>query len=166
MAVGDESRELPLANIAAMHLSLAEGTGGAARCVLTDQSGRKHMFSDRYWPQWKKGERRRWGRNQLRKESFWALTLPLAQELAAVNPQAVIMTGPSRAEWVASCIVAVLAIAVIIIGVGLMLANWQFPLAAMAFMGAVAAYLPMLWLVIRTGGPRPFDLDDLGDAET
>lgn len=162
--VGGQRRTLRLADIAAMRLDLAGGAGHAARCVLVERSGRIHRICDRYWPQWTKGERRHWGRRQRHDETFRALTFALARRLAAANPRAIITKGPGRGEWVASCIVAVLALALIIGGVGLMLAQGRYPLSALAFIGMVALYLPLLWSVIRSGGPQPLDPDSLDDA--
>lgn len=92
-----------------------------------------------------------------------ALTFALARRLAAANPQAIIIKGPGRGEVMATCIIAVLALAVIIGGVGLMLAQGRYPLSALAFIGG-PLFLPLLWPVIRSGGPQPLDPASLSDA--
>lgn len=157
VAVGD---------IAAMRLNLAEGTGGAARCVLVERSGRVHRICDRYWPGWTRAERHAWGRLQRRNATFRALTLTLARRLHRANPSADFRIGPSRTEWIATCVVAALCVAVLAGGLALMIASGSFDLAALAFMGMAAVYLPMLWPVIRSGGPRPADPATVQDDRT
>jgi hypothetical protein len=157
------SGQLPLDRIAALRLYLPpDGQALAAHCDLIETSGRRHRISDHHWarnPQ----EGSRFGRHQRRTQSFRRLTHNLARRLQRANPHARFLTGPSRAEWIASLLVALLAIAVILGGALLMIAHGALHLAAAAFMGMTALYLPMLWPVIRSGGPRPFDPQTLDD---
>lgn len=162
--IGAEEGHVHLADIASMRLNLADGTRAAARCVLVERTGRVHKLSDLYWPRWTREERRSWGRPQRRDATFRGLTFTLARRLGKANPAALLEAGPSRAEWVATCIVGALGLAVIAGGVALMLARGEFPLAAAAFMGLVAVNLPMLWPVIRSGGPSPLDPATLHNA--
>lgn len=161
---GSEDGHVQLSEIASMRLNLADGTASAARCVLTEKSGRVHKLCDRYWPRWTKGERRYWGRLQRLNATFRALTFTLARRLKNANPDAVIETGPGRGEWIATCIVAALAVAIILGGAGLMIAHGRVHFAALAFMALAVIYLPMLWPVIRSGGPQPLDPANLHSA--
>lgn len=153
-----------LADIASMRLYLPEGTGTAARCVLVEKAGRVHKLCDRYFPRWTKEERHYWGRLQRREATFRGLTFTLARRLKKANPEALFEMGPGRGEWIASRIMAALAIAIIVGGALLMLWQREFHLAPAAFMALVASYLPMLWPVIRSGGPKPFDPEALHNA--
>src|SRR5690606_12062326 len=125
--------------------NLAEGTGAAARCVLVESAGRVHKLSDIYWPRWTRQERPYWGRLQRRDATtFRGLTFTLARRLKKANPDAVIQTGPGRGEWLATCIVAALAVAIVIGGAALMVVHARFEPAAACFMALAAIYLPML----------------------
>jgi hypothetical protein len=147
--VGERVTRLPLTEIAVMRLNLPSGEVSAGHCVLVDRAGRVHRFDDRFWP--------RLGKVQLRRATFRGLTFTLARRLAQVNPEAVILQGPGRGEWLASCLVALAVVAVVVVGAGLMLAEGRFVPAVVAFMGLAAVSLPFLWPVIRSGGPRPLD---------
>lgn len=162
--ISDHTGQVRLADIDSMRLNLPEGTG-AARCVLVEQTGRVHKLSDIYWPRWTKQERHHWGRLQRHGDTFRSLTFTLARRLKKANPEAVIQTGPGRGEWLATCIVAALAIAIVIGGTALMVAHGRFEPAAAAFMALAAIYLPMLWPVIRSGGPKPLDPETLHNAK-
>lgn len=160
--IGDNpGGHVQLADIAAMRLNLAGSTGGASRCVLVEKSGQAHRLCDRYWPSWTKEERRYWGRPQRRQATFRSLTFTLARRLKKANPQALFEVGPSRTEWIATCVVAALAVAVIVASGGLMIARGQLYYQVAAFMALAAAYLPMLWPVIRSRGPQPLDPETL-----
>ncbi len=154
-----------LADIASMRLNLAEGTGSAARCVLVEKSGRVHRLCDRYWPIWAKEERLYLGRLQQRNATLRNLTSTLGRRLRKANPDAVLETGPSRGEWTATCLVALFGVTVIVAGAVLMAVQGQISCPAVAFMALVAVFLPMLWPVIRSGGPKPLDHDALRDAK-
>jgi len=45
-----------------------------------------------------------------------------------------------------------------------MIAEGEFHIAAAAYMALALFQLPLLWPVIRTGGPRPLDPQSLHDA--
>jgi len=156
--IGHSAGRIALAEIASMRLHLPEGGAAlTAHCDLFETSGRRHRITDRHWFRWIPRERHRFGRHERREATFRGLTFTLARRLARANPQARLLIGPSRGEWIASCIVAVLAVAIIIGGAGLMIATGRLSLPALAFMGLCAVYLPMLWPVVRSGGPRPLD---------
>ena len=153
--IGSREGHVALTDIASMRLNLAEGTGAASRCVLVERTGRVHKFSDIYWPRWTKQERSHWGRLQRRDATFRGLTFTLARRLKKANSEAVLQTGPGRGEWLATCIVAVLAVAVVVGGAVLMVVHARFELHIAAFMALAAIYLPMLWPVIRSSGLGP-----------
>jgi len=163
--ISDHPGQVRLADIDSMRLNLPEGTGAASRCVLVEQTGRVHKLSDIYWPRWTKEERRYWGRLQRRDATFRGLTFTLARRLKKANPDAVIQTGPGRGEWLATCIVAAFAVAIVIGGAALMVVHSRFEPAATAFMALAAIYLPMIWPVIRSGGPKPLDPETLHNAK-
>ena len=162
--IGSVEGHVQLSEIASMRLNLADGTGSAARCVLVEKTGRVHKLCDRYWPRWTQEERRYGGRLQRRDTTFRALTFTLARRLKKANPDAVIQTGPGRGEWLATCIVAALAVVIIVGGTGLMIAEGRIHFVAIAFMALAAIYLPMLWPVIRSGGPQSLDHASLHNA--
>ncbi|WP_071797458.1 hypothetical protein [Natronohydrobacter thiooxidans] len=162
--IGSSEGHVALTDIASMRLNLAEGTGAASRCLLVERTGRTHKLSDIYWPRWTKDERRYWGRLQRRDATFRGLTFTLARRLKKANPDAVLQTGPSRAEWLATCVVALLAAAIVIGGFVLIVVHRRFEPAAAAFMALAATYVPMLWPIIRSGGPMPFDPETLHNA--
>lgn len=162
--IGSVEGQVQLSEIASMRLDLADGTASAARCVLIEKTGRIHKLCDRYWPRWTQEERRCWGRLQRRNATFRSLTFALAGRLKKANPDAVLETGPGRGEWIATCIVAALAVVIILGGAGLMITQGRIHFAVLAFMALAAIYLPMLWPVIRSGGPRPLDPATLRDA--
>mgnify|MGYP007078756602 FL=1 len=162
--IGSREGHAHLADIASMRLNLTEGTGAAARCVLVEKSGRTHKLSDIYWPRWTRNERHQWGRLQRREATFRALTSTLARRFRKANPDAVLETGPTRTEWISTCIVAALAVSIVIGGAALMVVHARFEPAAAAFMALAAVCLPMLWPIIRSGGPKPLNPDTLHNA--
>lgn len=46
-----------------------------------------------------------------------------------------------------------------------MIAQGRFDFAVFGFIGLVLAQLPLLWPVIRTGGPKPLDPNSLAVRE-
>lgn len=161
--IGSDTGQVPLADIASMRLNLPAGLGTSARCVLVERGGKVHRLCDRYWPRWTKGERRYWGRLRLHADTFRALTFPLARQLQKANPEAVLLTGPGRGEWIATWLLAVLALAIVIGGAAMMIVSRRFAPAAAAFMALLVLYLPMLWPILRSGGPQPLDPRSLPD---
>lgn len=160
--IGDDEDHVPLSDIAAMRLYLPDGGDAVtAQCVLVENNGRRHRISDRYWWRWTRDERHRFGRHQRRTATFCGLSYTLARRLVKANPQAVCQTGPGRGEWIATCMVAIFALLVVLGGLGLMLKSGEFSLVAAAFMGLAILYLPLLWPVIRSGGPKPLDPETL-----
>lgn len=162
--IGSSEGRVALTDIASMRLNLAEGTGAASRCLLVERTGRTHKLSDICWPRWTKEERRYWGRLQKRDATFRGLTFTLARRLKKANPQAVLEAGPGRVEWIATCVVALLTAAIVIVGIALMVVHGRFEPAAAAFMALAAVCLPMLWPIIRSGGPKPLDPETLHNA--
>ena len=94
-------------------------------------------------------------------ESFRRLVFTLIRGLQERNPAIVLTQGVSQIEWISSVVIAMLAIAIVLVGVVLMLLHQTVAWAALAFMGAVLVYLPMLWSVIRHGRPKPLQVDNI-----
>lgn len=160
--IGNETGQVPLGQVASMRLYLpVNGAALTARCELVEASGRRHRISDRYWFRLTSQERHRFGRHQRRTASFQSLCYTLARRVKLANPQAKFLMGPARSEWIATCMVAVLAIAVLIGGTGLMMAQGTLHYPAAAFMAIIVLYLPFLAPVLRAGGPKPFDPETL-----
>lgn len=160
--IGNQAGHLPLSDISALRLYLPEGGNAVtAQCVLVGKSGHRHKISDRYWWRWTLQERHRFGHHERRTATFRGLTFTLARRLKKANSNAIFELGPGRSEWIATCIVGVLAVAIIAGGGALMMARGVFSLPAAAFMGLALLYLPLLWPVIRSGGPQPFDPETL-----
>ncbi|WP_186396633.1 hypothetical protein [Stappia sp. TSB10GB4] len=162
--IGSREGHVALTDIASLRLNLPATPRLAASCVLVEKTGRVHKLSDIYWPRWTREERPYWGRLQRREATFRALTFTLARRLNKANPDAILETGPGRAEWLATCVVALLAAAIVIVGIALMVVHGRFEPAAAAFMAVAAIYLPVLWPVIRSGGPKPLHPDTLHNA--
>jgi hypothetical protein len=161
---GSMAGRIPLSDVAMMRLHLPQGGASvSATCELVETSGRRHRISDRYWFRWTPQERHRFGRHERREASFRALTFTLARRLARANPQARLLFGPSRSEWMANAVVAAFALAMILGGAGLMIAEQRLSWPALAFMGLCAVSLPTLWPVLRSGGPAPLDPGTLHD---
>lgn len=159
--IGRASGHVALRDIAGLRLDL---TPGAGRCVLVESSGRRHRLSDRCWPGSTVPERHLWGRMERHETTFRGLSVTLARRLARINPQAAIETGPGRFEWIATCLVALLVLGIVLGGGGLMLAQGAVHLGALAFMALALVNLPMLWPVVRSGGPQRLDPAMLGVA--
>jgi hypothetical protein len=162
--VGPRQGHVALADIAAMRLHMPANATAAARCVLVETSGRRHRLCDRYWPRWTREERHAWGRLQRREATFRDLAFTLARRLRKANPHAVLETGPSRGEWLATCSVAALAFVILVGGIGLMVVQNRFEPAPVAFMALAAVQLPLLWPILRSGGPKHLDPDSLPEA--
>lgn len=164
--IGSRQDHVSLTDVVALRLHIQAGGNIAEECVLRESSGRVHKLSDIYWPRLTREEWRKWGRVERCNPSFRALTFTLARRLKKANPSAILKQGPGRTEWVATLIVALAGVAVILTGAILMIVNRQLSLAALCFMGVVAVQLPLIWPIIRSGGPRPLDPDTLHDADT
>lgn len=154
--IGSRQGQVLLSDIAAMRLHMPANPAMVGRCVVVETSGRRHRLCDREWSRWAKAERR--------DATFRGLAFSLARRLGQANPHAILETGPSRGEWLASCAVAALGFAIVLGGVGLMVLQSRFEPAAVAFIGLAAVQLPLLWPVIRSGGPKRLDLDTLPEA--
>jgi hypothetical protein len=162
--IGNSPGHVGLADIASIRLNLPEDTSVVARCVLIEKTGRIHKLCDRCWPSWTKEERHQWGRLQRRRGSFRSLTFTLARRLRKANPDATIVVGPSRIEWIASCSIAILAVGVVAVGASAMITRQSLDFHVAIFMAMAAIQLPMLWPAIRSGGPKPLDPEILHDA--
>lgn len=152
--IGAREGQVQLRDIASVRLQFS---GPGQRCVVVERTGRTHALSDHHWV--------RWGRYERREASFQALVFTLARRVRKLAPEAVLLFGPSRAEWIGTWIVAVLALGLLLLGIGLMVAHGRFEPAAAAFLGMLACTLPPVWPVLRSGGPKPLDPATLHAAD-
>lgn len=155
--IGAETGHVHLANVVAMRLHLPSIPGHVQRCVLVERDGRTHRICDRYWPHRGDTDHSPRRRMQLHPETFRNLTFTLVQRLAKANPTAALRIGPGRGEWVATCGVAVAGLGILGVGTALMVDQGRVSLPGLAFMGMVAVQFPLLWPIIRSGGPRPLE---------
>lgn len=154
--IGSRQGHVPLADIAAMRLHMPANPAMVARCVVVETSGRRHRLCDRHWSRWTRAERR--------EATFRGLAFSLARRLGQANPHAILQTGKGRGEWLASCAIAALGLAIVLGGIGLMVLQGRFEPAAVAFIALAAVQLPLLWPIIRSGGPKQLDPDSLPEA--
>lgn len=148
--IGQQEGQVQLRDIASLRLHLS---GLAHRCVVVERTGRTHALTDLHRPRWTGSERR--------EASFRALAFALARRVKRAAPGAVLLSGPGRAEWIWSWIVAAVALGLLVLGAGLMVVQRRFEPAAAVFLGMLACTLPVLWPVLRSGGPKPLDPEAL-----
>lgn len=151
--IGAREGQLSLRDIASVRLQLF---GPAERCVVVEKTGRTHALTDHHWLGWWRMERR--------VASFRALAFALARRVKEVAPEAAMISGPSRAEWISSWIMGAAAAGLVFVGVGLMVAHRRFDPAAAIFVGMAVTTLPLLVPVLRSGGPKPLDIARLQDG--
>jgi hypothetical protein len=155
--IGSREGQVRLADIASLRLHERPGPQGARHCVVVEKAGRTHHITNVDWPGGTWARLWELGRPERRDASFRALAFTLARRLGKAAPGAVLLMGPSRGEWIASWVVAGLGVGMLALGVGLMVAHGRFEPAAAAFLGVLVFTLPVLWPVLRSGGPRPLD---------
>ena len=158
--IGVRQGKTPLCDFDLLRLHLSpEGETRSSTLVIIEKSGHRHRVFDHYRPGWrmKGGERR--------VESFLGLASALARRLPRANPRVRLLMGPGRAEWIGSVVVALLVVAITVGGLGVMIYHGAASFAALAFMGAAIVQLPLLWPIIRSGGPKPLDPDRLHAGE-
>lgn len=159
---GKNSQKVSLADIATVRIqSRAANMQTAALCYLTEKSGRKHFISDLHWQSRAEGKASGGGRFALRSQSYWALVSTLIRRLRLVNPDAQFLQGPSKFEWVSTIVVGIASILVFVIGLYLMISEDTYPFHVIGFMALALVYLPLLWPIIRSGGPKPFDPESI-----
>lgn len=153
--IGRRKGHLALADIVAMRLD-ARGAGADATesCVLTNRDGRRLVIRDVHWFGWQADERTRLGRREIRRATFRGLVGALARRVTKTGRNVRFETGPSRAEWLASCTVAACAVAVVVIGLATMFWRGAMSWPVLGFMALILVNLPLLMPVIRSGGPR------------
>lgn len=162
---GTRKGQVALRDIASLRLNLVPETAEhSSRCEIVERSGQRHHITDRYWLRRGTGGKWRPGAHERRTASFAGLVFPLARELARRNPEAVLLAGPGRGEWLTNIVVGAGAVAILLGGAALMLARGAVSWPVLAFLALVAVYLPMLWPAIRSGGPRPLDPESLPRA--
>jgi hypothetical protein len=91
-----------------------------------------------------------------RSESYRALVEGLIGRVLHANPLARVVVGPSRLAWSMWLALLVATIGVIVLAV---VVAWrrEFPIAALLYLGIVAAFVPAMWRVLRGGLPREAD---------
>jgi len=145
---GRRSGVIALADIASVRVNLAPaGARHASVCRIRTKAGSGLTVTDLY----AKGP----GRFERRTEAFDAFTNALIAALASANPAARLLTGPSVGVWIASLIVLAAGLAVSALGAWLMISQGRAAWPALAFMAAALVQLPLLWPVVRSGGPKP-----------
>ncbi|NKX45348.1 hypothetical protein [Roseicyclus persicicus] len=152
---GGRAGHLPLSAIATIRLRLSpDGAQRPSVCVLTERSGRRHRITDAHWPRRSEGGAPAAGPRR-RGDSFRALVGALARRLADEVPAARLLQGAGWGEWIGTAVVTAASLAILVAGVWLMWREGRVSWAALAFLGVVALNLPLLWPVLRAGGPRP-----------
>lgn len=132
-----------------------------ARCVIIDHTGNKYDIGDRHWfePGMRPpGSPRRFER---RTADFVGLVRSMVSRLEAINPGVEFRKGPGWIEWGFSTLAGVAGVAIFCTGAFFMLSRGVWDIAAIAFMLMVVAYMPFLWPVIRSGGPKPASSRDI-----
>ena len=119
-------------------------------CEITHASGQQIKLSNRHW-NLSKG---RLPQLTLHTKHFFELLHRLLEGLRQINPQALYYIGPSMTEWALTCIVGVSALAVAVVGAALMWREQKVALPGLAFIALSLVYLPMLWPVMRSSGPK------------
>lgn len=150
--------ELPLDSIRQLRIHRSPAGGRTmVRCTLVMDNGEKHQLLNHSWHYrcpigggFSPGYRDR-------SEAFDTFLTHLLQRLARYAGQITYLEGPGRMEWLASTAMFAVAILLLIGGLALIALSGQSPLAPLAFMAVIGLYLPVLWPIVRSGGPRPLD---------
>lgn len=153
--IGRRNGHVALADIVTLRLhSRGAGADATESCTITDRRGRRFVIRDLHWFGWQADERTRLGRREIRRATFRGLLGALARRVARTGRDVRFAIGPSRAEWLASCIVAACAVAVVVIGLAMMFWQGAMSWPVLGFMALIFVNLPLLMPVIRSGGPR------------
>ena len=150
--------EIPLDSIRQLRMHRSPTAGREmVRCTLITDSGQKHPLLNHHW-QYRcptGGGFSPGYRDQ--NEAFDTFVGHLLQRLARHAGRITYLEGPGRVEWLASTAMFAVAIVLLIGGLALIVLSGQSPLAPLAFMAVIGLYLPVLWPIVRSGGPRPLD---------
>lgn len=159
---GMNVQRVSLADMVSLRIqSQPAGTGHRTLCYLTEKSGRKHLITDLHWQS--SAERKESGgaRHVLRSQSCWKLISAIVKRLRLANPDALFLKGPGKFEWIFTIVVAVASVSIVVLGLYLMVSQQNYPFHIIGFIAMVAVYLPLLWPIIQSGGPKPFDPESI-----
>lgn len=150
--------EIPLDRIRQLRMHRSPAGGRTMiRCTLVTDTADKHLLLNHSW-QYRcpiGGGFSPGYRDQ--SEAFDVFLTHLLQRLARHAGKVTYLDGPGRLEWIASTAMFAVAILLLVGGLALIALSGQFVLAPLAFMAVIALYLPVLWPIVRSGGPRPLD---------
>lgn len=151
---------LAFADIARVRLYRFPNLSGPdqGRVVLKPRRGPKIVVSSVYY--------RGLGRIEDRGESFAPFAQALLGRIAAVNPAAVIILGPSRLLWGTYLTLLILG-GLVLAGALIAFASGAMTLKATPSLAILIAFLPVCWRAVRAGGPRrltPAELSPTGAA--
>lgn len=139
-----------------LHRSPAGGRE-MVRCTLVTDTGEKHLLLNHHWQyRCPKGGGFSPGyRDQ--GEAFDTFVAHLLERMARHAGKATYLQGPGRGEWITSIAMFAAALVLLAGGLALIMLSGQFTLAPLAFMLVIALFLPVLWPIVRSGGPQPLD---------
>lgn len=161
--LASRSYHLRLADIKSIRVHMpGDSLELTSRCVMTDRSGKKYDIGDRHWfePGMRPpGSPRRFER---RTSGFVTLVQSIVSRLETINPDVQFVKGPGWIEWGFSALAGVAGVAIFMTGAYFMLSQGVWDIAAIAFMLMVVAYMPFLWPIIRSGGPKRVSPRELG----
>lgn len=150
--------EVPLEDIRQLRLHRSPSHGrDMVRCTLRTARGEEHRLLNHHW-QYRcptGGGFSPGYRDQ--SEAFDTFLAHLLQRLARHAGRVTYLEGPGRVEWIASTAMFAVAVLLLVGGLALTVLSEQSPLAPLAIMAVIALYLPVLWPIVRSGGPRPLD---------
>jgi len=148
---GSERRTIPLAQITGVRVYKQPGAGfGPAirRAVLTLAGGATLVVQSTHYLGF--------ARTEDRAASYRAFVAALVARVARANPGARVTVGHSWLAW--SMWLALLVGALAVLGLAAVLvASRDFPIAAVLYVGIVAAFVPTMWRVVRDSRPRASD---------
>lgn len=121
------------------------------RCTLVMNDGKKHLLLNHHWQHGLPPGYRS------QTEAFDDFLANLLERVARYAPKATYLQGPGRSEWISS--IAMFAVSLLLLAGGLLLmaVSGEFTLAPMTLMLVIALCLPVLWPIVRSGGPKPLD---------
>jgi hypothetical protein len=148
---GATTRTIPLASVVAVRIYKQPGGGmGPAirRAIVTLAGGETLVVQSSHYLGF--------ARIEDRAASYRAFAAALVERVLRANPSARITVGHSWLAWSLWLALLVGAIAVLALG-AILLVQREFPLAALLYIGIVAAFVPTMWRVVRDSRPRAGD---------
>lgn len=148
---GEAARTIPLAQVVAVRVYRQPGAGMGPtirRAVVTLAGGESLVAQSTHYLGF--------ARTEDRAGSYRAFVASLCERVARANPRARVTVGHSWLAWSMWLALLVGALAVLALG-AVVLVREAFPLAALLYVGIVAAFVPTMWRVVRDSRPRPGD---------